>query len=178
MDKKILIIGAGASGIAAATKLYENGFKNFIILEGENRIGGRIHTIPFGDNVIDMGAQWCHGERGNVVYEMAAPLGLVKTALLDTADGFEYRYFNGEVADKIKTGMLDELAFKLSEDGKEIKKYSGSFGAFIKDRFVFGCVSKTVDLYFILILLFTVTFRKSKIIQPMQILVMILHRSI
>lgn len=136
MDKKILIVGGGASGIAAATKLYENGYQNLTILEGENRIGGRIYTIPFGDNVLDMGAQWCHGEHGNVVYEMAAPLGLVQTALLDTADGFEYRYFNGDVVDKIKTGKLDELAFKLSEDAKEIKKYSGSFGDFVKERFV------------------------------------------
>lgn len=56
--KKILIIGAGASGFAAAAKLISNGFKNVLILEAENRIGGRIHTIPFGANVLDMGAQW------------------------------------------------------------------------------------------------------------------------
>lgn len=58
MDKSILIIGAGASGIAAATRLISNGFKNVEILEAENRIGGRINTIPFGANVLDMGAQW------------------------------------------------------------------------------------------------------------------------
>lgn len=68
MDPKIVIIGAGASGIAAATKLIQYGFKNVIILEAENRYGGRIHTVPFGDNVLDMGAQWCHGEEDNVVY--------------------------------------------------------------------------------------------------------------
>lgn len=58
MNKKIVIIGAGASGIAAATKLIENGFKNLVILEAEHRIGGRIHTVPFGKNVVDNGAQW------------------------------------------------------------------------------------------------------------------------
>lgn len=58
MDKKIFVIGAGAAGIAAATKLVSNGFKNLTILEAENRIGGRVHTLAFGANVINMGAQW------------------------------------------------------------------------------------------------------------------------
>lgn len=58
MDKRIIIIGAGASGFAAAAKLISNGFYNVMILEAENRIGGRVHTIPFGANVVDMGGQW------------------------------------------------------------------------------------------------------------------------
>lgn len=58
MDKRIVIVGAGAAGIAAATKLISHGFSNVIILEAENRIGGRINTIPFANNTVDMGAQW------------------------------------------------------------------------------------------------------------------------
>lgn len=59
MDKQVIIIGAGAAGIAAATKLLLNGFRNILILEGQDRIGGRIHTIPHGvSSVLDMGAQW------------------------------------------------------------------------------------------------------------------------
>lgn len=58
MDKKIVIVGAGPSGVAAATRLVSNGFKNVTILEAEHRIGGRVNTIPFGANVVDLGAQW------------------------------------------------------------------------------------------------------------------------
>lgn len=58
MDKKIIIVGAGVSGIAAATTLLSNGFKNVTILEAENRLGGRINTIPFGKNIVELGAQW------------------------------------------------------------------------------------------------------------------------
>lgn len=57
MDKKVIIVGAGASGIAAATKLLSNGFNNVTILEASTRIGGRINTVPFGANVVDMGAE-------------------------------------------------------------------------------------------------------------------------
>jgi len=44
---KILIIGAGAAGIAAASHLFKNGSQNLLILEAENRIGGRINTVAF-----------------------------------------------------------------------------------------------------------------------------------
>lgn len=58
MDKQIIIVGAGPSGVAAATRLVSKGFKNVTILEAENRIGGRVNTVPFGANVVDLGAQW------------------------------------------------------------------------------------------------------------------------
>lgn len=45
---KIIIIGAGPSGIAAACKLLEKGINDLVILEANNRIGGRICTLNFG----------------------------------------------------------------------------------------------------------------------------------
>lgn len=48
---RIIIIGAGASGIAAASKLFEYGFDNITILEAEHRIGGRVYTTRFGENL-------------------------------------------------------------------------------------------------------------------------------
>ena len=41
----MVIIGAGAAGIAASTRLYENGIKDIVLLEAENRIGGRVNTV-------------------------------------------------------------------------------------------------------------------------------------
>ena len=58
MLKNIVVIGTGAAGMAAGTKLLEAGFRNVLLLEAENRIGGRINTIPFANNFVDMGAQW------------------------------------------------------------------------------------------------------------------------
>lgn len=47
---KLVIIGAGASGLAAAAKLVNEGFdsQNLTILEAQDRIGGRIHTTVEG----------------------------------------------------------------------------------------------------------------------------------
>lgn len=58
VQPKIVIVGAGAAGIAAATKLLSNGFKNVTVLEAENRIGGRVHSVLFGNTIVDLGAQW------------------------------------------------------------------------------------------------------------------------
>jgi cation diffusion facilitator CzcD-associated flavoprotein CzcO len=47
-ESKIVIVGAGPSGIAAASKLLQGGVNDFVILEANDRIGGRIYTKDFG----------------------------------------------------------------------------------------------------------------------------------
>ncbi|MFM7090064.1 MAG: FAD-dependent oxidoreductase, partial [Bacteroidota bacterium] len=42
-DKKIIVIGAGIAGLAAAKKLKENGF-TVLVLESQEKIGGRLRT--------------------------------------------------------------------------------------------------------------------------------------
>ena len=49
MDKaKVVVVGAGAAGVAATVRLMENGVQDIVVLEAEDRIGGRIHSILFG----------------------------------------------------------------------------------------------------------------------------------
>lgn len=58
MTKTIIIVGAGAAGISAAVRLAKNGVQNVIVLEANDRIGGRIHTTIFANHKVDLGAQW------------------------------------------------------------------------------------------------------------------------
>ncbi|XP_070567358.1 uncharacterized protein [Ptychodera flava] len=55
---QVLILGAGATGIAAAKYLHENDVTDFVILEGTNRIGGRVKEVQFGGKTIELGANW------------------------------------------------------------------------------------------------------------------------
>jgi cation diffusion facilitator CzcD-associated flavoprotein CzcO len=49
MDKlRIVVVGAGAAGLAAAARLMERGVGDVVVLEAEDRMGGRIHTTGFG----------------------------------------------------------------------------------------------------------------------------------
>lgn len=56
-----VIIGAGAAGLAAGRKLHDAGQK-ILILEAQNRIGGRIQTTyDFADYPVEIGAEFIHG---------------------------------------------------------------------------------------------------------------------
>lgn len=74
---KVVIVGSGIAGLAAAQTLRKNGFGDVVVLEGNDRIGGRIHTEVYGDGIIEIGAQWIHGEVSNPVYELACKHSLV-----------------------------------------------------------------------------------------------------
>lgn len=58
--KKVLILGAGLSGITAANTLLENNITDFYVLEAKEYIGGRIHAVQFGGITIETGANWLH----------------------------------------------------------------------------------------------------------------------
>ena len=71
VDERIVIIGAGAAGMAAAQDLQARGFRNVVILEARERVGGRIWTERLGGSVpVELGATWIHGIRGNPVYDI------------------------------------------------------------------------------------------------------------
>ncbi|TSK92915.1 Spermine oxidase [Bagarius yarrelli] len=71
-DIKIVVVGAGFAGLAAAASLFQAGFQNVLILEANERIGGRVFTTkPFTENIIELGANWIHGQDGNPLYQLA-----------------------------------------------------------------------------------------------------------
>jgi len=43
--RKVLILGAGLSGIVAGKTLQDNGVDDFLVLEGQDYIGGRIKQV-------------------------------------------------------------------------------------------------------------------------------------
>lgn len=51
LEKKILIIGAGISGLSCAEKLVKHHFENVKILEASNRIGGRLYTLACAEKI-------------------------------------------------------------------------------------------------------------------------------
>ena len=66
----VVVIGAGASGLAATADLTRRGI-SVLCIEGMNRIGGRCYTdlTSFNGLPADHGAHWLHAKKGNELYK-------------------------------------------------------------------------------------------------------------
>lgn len=72
--KTVIVIGAGIAGLAAAKKLKQNGF-TVIVLEAQQKVGGRLRTDRSLGVAFDEGASWIHGPDGNPITNLAAQAG-------------------------------------------------------------------------------------------------------
>ena len=64
-DKSVIVVGAGAAGITAASRLKEAGF-DVKVLEASARTGGRIKTdFSFAPFPLETGAEFIHGHRSD-----------------------------------------------------------------------------------------------------------------
>ncbi len=61
--RSVIIIGAGIAGLAAAKKLKEKGY-GVIVLESQEKTGGRLRTDRSLGVAFDEGASWIHGPGG------------------------------------------------------------------------------------------------------------------
>ena len=69
--RKVVVVGAGISGLAAARELQRHDHE-VIVLEARERTGGRIWTSrTWKDMPLDLGATWIHGVKGNPITELA-----------------------------------------------------------------------------------------------------------
>ena len=96
MKTDILIVGAGASGLAAA---YELSLvkKKVIVLEARNRIGGRVHSIKDErfEGIVETGAEFIHGK-------LPVTFNLLKKGNIKhhSAEGKIWEIEKGEIARK------------------------------------------------------------------------------
>eukprot|EP00850_Spirogloea_muscicola_P014069 SM000098S25149 [mRNA] locus=s98:391787:393434:- [translate_table: standard] len=88
----IVIVGAGMAGLAAARTLQQHrqasaadptGRFELIVLEGGDRIGGRVCTSTFAGERVELGATWIHGVDGSPVHAIATAAGAFQTDALD-----------------------------------------------------------------------------------------------
>ncbi|XP_053202608.1 peroxisomal N(1)-acetyl-spermine/spermidine oxidase-like [Panonychus citri] len=81
----IIIIGAGMSGVSCAYHLIvESNYKGkVIILEGRNRVGGRMVGETIDGQNVELGANWIHGIINNPIYDLAVRYKLIDPSATD-----------------------------------------------------------------------------------------------
>ena len=111
-NKKILIIGAGPAGLAAAFKLSENPENEVIIFEKSDRVGGLSKTLEHNGYLFDLGPHrfFTKNKEVNEFWEsiLPSPNMLLK-------DRFTRMFFNNKFFDyplKLNYQNLNKLGFK------------------------------------------------------------------
>src|ERR1043165_3091411 len=125
-ETDILIIGAGAAGLAAARELSAANF-NVIVLEARDRIGGRIHTHFYSQlpAPVELGAEFVHGKPPQTL-KLAELAGVKLIKLPNT-----HWYFRNALISKSR-----EFWSAMEAVDDEIAKYKGhdeSFAEFLDE---------------------------------------------
>jgi len=102
-QRRVLVVGAGVAGLAAAADLKARGF-DVLVIEARERIGGRVWTADLGGQPVDLGAQWIEGIDNNPIFKFCRQHAL-KTARTnyesDTVYDSDGSKYNDRNADRL-----------------------------------------------------------------------------
>jgi len=72
----VIIIGAGLSGLQAATDLQAAGL-NILVLEAKDRVGGKTYSVSNGQGgTVDVGAAWINDTTQRRMYALSQKFGI------------------------------------------------------------------------------------------------------
>lgn len=105
------------AGISAAKRLKELGHTNFQIIEGSDRVGGRMKDVKMGNFTSELGAQWIHSLGSNPIYKLAKDFDLLTVKqdyddiVVYNSTGHDVTYLVGRVQQKFEKAatILDKI---------------------------------------------------------------------
>ena len=116
-NRRVVIVGAGVAGLAAAGELRTRGFDDVAVLEARDRIGGRVWTDTIGDGFpIDLGASWIQGVDGNPITAIARENNIA-THRTDWGNGAFHYHDAGKPGRSARRAMRD--FWRLAEENPE-----------------------------------------------------------
>jgi len=110
---RVIVIGAGVAGLAAAHDLSAAGHE-IVVVEGRDRIGGRIWTDRRLGFPLDLGASWIHGINGNPIARLAHEHG-VPTRPTDYDNGMLYLPDGSRASARQVRAIYEDFEYFLGE---------------------------------------------------------------
>lgn len=123
--ERVVIIGAGMAGLAAANALATAGVE-CVVLEARDRVGGRLHTVELGGGTVDLGGAWIHHPVGNPMTLIAEQLGVPRVSadfrpdavFVDPGDGTVVEVDDAEMTE-VEAGFYEALDRYIAEMGPD-----------------------------------------------------------
>ncbi|KAG9271626.1 spermine oxidase-like [Astyanax mexicanus] len=149
-DAKVVVVGAGFAGLSAVSTLVQAGFQQVKVLEANGRVGGRVCTTkPFTRNIIELGANWIHGQKGNPLFQLAKKNNLLsEEADEDDLDDYFFKEGGKQLSDKLGekvTALFEKLISKASDSKIDRKYRSLSLGDYLDAAFAESSLASSGD---------------------------------
>jgi monoamine oxidase len=120
---RVIIIGAGLSGLMAARELQRRGVDSFFVLEARDRVGGRTLNMSIGGgHIVEVGGEWIGPGQDSI----AALMGELGIGAFDA-------YYEGDttydIEGAISRGFVPDVTLAEAADFRSRGLHQGSLAA-------------------------------------------------
>lgn len=120
-DAEVLILGGGMTGVSAANRLQELGITDFILLEAQDRLGGRMRVEEFVPGInMSVGASWIQGvdpaaPRLHPLMDLVGRCGGLETMLSNFDNAVYYDSQGNVVTENLRYGDIEAAIATAAE---------------------------------------------------------------
>lgn len=158
--ERVIVIGAGFAGLAAANALATAGVP-CVVLEGRDRIGGRAHTVDVGGSPVDVGCSWITDPVGNPMTQFATQSGVLQINAAIELDVPESRFYDDRTGVVLQTNTMQAALHALRFEEIDASNISAKLGpnastkdgilAYIKQQKLTGDAARFAEYFLRLI---------------------------
>lgn len=133
----VAIIGAGIAGLAAAKTLEDANFKNYLLIEAQPNIGGRISSQLMDGKWIELGAQYLHGDQSELA-KFCKSNDIEYEIQNKDGDGTFITY-KGQKIDNDLVQEIKDFVYDILKESGNVDKVTGAafsnLGRMMRNRF-------------------------------------------
>ncbi|XP_063865116.1 LOW QUALITY PROTEIN: peroxisomal N(1)-acetyl-spermine/spermidine oxidase-like [Scylla paramamosain] len=132
----VVVVGGGVAGLTAINTLLNHNVTDVVLLEAQDRLGGRVRTYRQDGVVVEDGAEWIHGDERNALHRLASSLlELDENPPADDDWDWHWVTEEGQPGRVLDYAKLMKLFEETEQPGLLEPYYDTGYGYYYLDRF-------------------------------------------